>query len=188
VGLLLKRALDQAAVWHRSQNRKYPGIEVPYVSHLAGVAAILSRHGFAEPVVTAGVLHDAIEDCDITRDEIARLFGDDVAALVEHVTEEDQSSTPWEERKRLYLERFAHKPWEAQAITLADKIDNFESIVVCAELHGDPWAMFRRGKKAQMIRFEELEAKLANLPPHPLVEEYRVALDQVRAVPDILAG
>jgi (p)ppGpp synthase/HD superfamily hydrolase len=187
VGILLKRALDQAAVWHKDQVRKYPGVEVPYVSHLAGVAAVLSRHGFREEVVAAGALHDVIEDCDVTREEIAKLFGDEVATLVNHVTEQDKS-LPWEERKRLYLEHFAHEPWEAQAITLADKIDNFDSIVVCAELHGDPWAMFKRGKKAQMIRFEALESKLDALPHHPLVDDFRAALDRVRAVPDLLEG
>jgi hypothetical protein len=33
MNLLVKRALDHAAVWHRDQKRKYPGVEVPYVSH-----------------------------------------------------------------------------------------------------------------------------------------------------------
>ena len=47
MGLLLKRALDMAAIWHKGQKRKYPQVEVPYVSHLAGVVAILARHGFA---------------------------------------------------------------------------------------------------------------------------------------------
>ena len=58
---LLKLAFDWAAVWHVDQQRKYPGVNVPYMSHIAGVAAILSRHGFAEPVVAAGALHDVLE-------------------------------------------------------------------------------------------------------------------------------
>ena len=44
-GVLLKRALDAAAVWHADQFRKYPGARVPYTSHVAGVLAILARHG-----------------------------------------------------------------------------------------------------------------------------------------------
>ena len=46
-GLLLKRALDQAAVLHADQVRKYPGVRVPYMSHLAGVVSILARQVFA---------------------------------------------------------------------------------------------------------------------------------------------
>ncbi len=172
---LLKRAFDAAAVWHRDQKRKYPGVDVPYMSHVAGVAAVLSRHGFPEHVVAAGALHDVMEDCGVSYDELASRFGKDVADLVRHVSEEDKS-LPWEERKRLYLEHFSHKPWEAQAITLADKIDNFESILVCARDHGDPWAMFKRGKDAQLGRFRDLLARAKKLPAHALVDEYERAL------------
>ncbi len=181
MGLLLKRALDQAAVWHAGQTRKYPGVDVPYVSHLAGVAATLARHGFDEEVVAAGALHDAIEDAGVTFDEVSRRFGERVATLVRHVTEEDKSLS-WEERKRRYLEHFRHKPWEAQAITLADKIDNFQSILVCAADHGDPWAMFKRGREQQMGRFDALLAMLETLPPHALIDEYRDNLNELRAV------
>jgi (p)ppGpp synthase/HD superfamily hydrolase len=182
VSLLLKRALDRAAVWHRSQLRKYPGVEVPYVSHVAGVAAILSRHGFDEAVVAAGVLHDAIEDCGVTFGELEALFGLDVASLVRDVSEEDKALS-WEDRKRAYIERFPHKPWRAQAISLADKVDNFQSIMVCAADFGDPWKMFKRGKAAQLERFDALAANLGSLPVHPLVEEFRSTLALVREVP-----
>ncbi|HSO00726.1 MAG TPA: HD domain-containing protein [Candidatus Nanopelagicales bacterium] len=181
MGLLLKQALDQAAVWHRSQRRKYPDADVPYVSHLAGVAITLARHGFDEEVVAAGALHDVMEDQSVTFAELSERFGERVATLVRMVTEHDKSA-PWEERKRRYLDAFPKKPWEAQAITLADKIDNFESIVVCARVHGDPWAMFKRGREVQMARFEELWRMCQELPGHALIEEFRVALEQVRRV------
>jgi (p)ppGpp synthase/HD superfamily hydrolase len=173
--VVLKSALDWAAVWHKDQKRKYPGVDVPYISHVAGVAMILARHGFADEVVTAGALHDVMEDCGISYDELASKFGTSVADLVRHVSETDKS-LPWEERKRLYLEHFSKKPWEAQAITLADKIDNFLSIIVCARSWGDPWAMFKRGRDAQMGRFRDLLARAERLPPHPLIDEYRRTL------------
>ncbi len=179
--IVLKRALDWAAVWHREQNRKYPNIAVPYASHVAGVAAILSRHGFPEDVVSAGALHDVMEDCGVTYEELAKRFGERIATLVRHVSEQDKS-LPWEERKRLYLEHFSNKPWEAQAITLADKIDNFASIVVCARDHGDPWAMFKRGKEAQLVRFDALLERARALPPHAIIDEYAEALEEVRKV------
>ena len=181
MSLLLKRALDQAAVWHHDQRRKYPGVVVPYMSHVAGVAVILARHGFDDEVVAAGALHDSIEDCGISHEEIAQTFSPRVADLVRHVSEEDKSLS-WEERKRAYIDHFVHKPWEAQAITLADKIDNFQSIVVCTRLYGDPWAMFKRGKGAQLARFDELATLVRKLPPHPLIKEYETALDEVRMV------
>ncbi len=177
--LLVKRALDHAALWHKDQKRKYPNVEIPYVSHIAGVASILARHGFDDDVVAAGALHDVIEDAGVTHAELARLFGSRVADLVQSSSEPDKS-LPWEERKRRYVDAFPGKPWEAQAITLADKIDNFLSILVCAKDYGDPWPMFRRGRDAQLERFDALAAKLAALAPHPLVDEYRAALEEVR--------
>ncbi|MFO0735844.1 MAG: HD domain-containing protein [Labilithrix sp.] len=179
---LLKSALDWAAIWHKDQVRKYPDVQVPYVSHIAGVAAILSRHGFAEEVVAAGALHDVLEDCGVTFEVLTEKFGADVATLVRHVSEEDKSLS-WEERKRAYLEHFSKKPWEAQAITLADKIDNFQSIIVCATTFGDPWKMFKRGKDVQLGRFRDLEERaLAVRPDHPLVTEYVKTLSEVAAV------
>jgi (p)ppGpp synthase/HD superfamily hydrolase len=172
---LLKSAFDWAAVWHKDQLRKYPDAAVPYVSHVAGVAAILSRHGFPEEVVAAGALHDVLEDCGIAHGELVAKFGQRVADLVRHVSEEDKSLS-WEERKRQYLEHFSEKPWEAQAITLADKIDNFQSIIVCARSFGDPWKMFKRGRDAQLVRFRDLEERALRLPSHPLIEEYRATL------------
>ena len=182
-GLLLKRALDAAAVWHADQFRKYPGVRVPYVSHVAGVVSILARHGLSEEAQAAGALHDVLEDTAATYDDLCARFGERVAKLVRFASEEDKT-LPWEQRKQQYLERFPGKPWEAQAITLADKIDNFESILVCAAQHGNPWAMFKRGKEAQLARFTELREKLEAVAPHPLIDEFLDALEKVRNVPD----
>lgn len=179
-GLLLKRALNHAALWHKDQKRKYPGVLVPYVSHVAGVATILARHGFDEEVVAAGALHDVLEDCGVSFEELTRLFGPRVASLVRDVSEEDKS-LPWEERKRRYAEHFATKAWDAQAISLADRIDNFRSIVVCKADHGDPWPMFKRGREAQLARFRAIEAMLDKLAPHALIDEYRAALRELEA-------
>ncbi len=179
--MLLKRAFDAASVWHKDQYRKYPGVLVPYMSHIAGVAATLARHGFSEEVQAAGALHDVIEDCEVTHAALATRFGNEVADLVRDVSEQDKTLS-WEERKRAYVEHFAHKRWEAQAISLADKIDNFRSIVVCAADHGDPWAMFKRGRDAQIERFRALEAHAVTLPAHPLIEEYVLTLRELEAV------
>ena len=119
--------------------------------------------------------------CPSHRATRAELFGERVAELVVHVTETDKS-LPWEDRKRLYLEHFPKKPWEAQAITLADKIDNFQSIVVCSRHHGDPWSLFKRGRGAQLDRFDALLALTRSLPPHPLITEFERALADVHRV------
>ena len=175
--LRVKRALDWAAVVHEGQSRKYPGVKVPYVSHIAGVVAILARHGFGPDVQAAGALHDAIEDAGVTRDQIATKLGEPVARLVVACSEADKSLS-WEDRKAAYLAAFPKKPWEAQAITLADKIDNLRSILVCAADFGDPWAQFKRGREAQLERFNALATAARALPPHALIAEYEATLEE----------
>ena len=182
-GLLLKRALDHAALWHAGQVRKYPGARVAYLSHPAGVVGILARHGFSEIVLAAGALHDVVEDTPATFDDVRARFGEQVAALVRWVSEEDKS-LPWEQRKQRYLERFPTGPWEAQAISLADKIDNLRSIVVCAIEFGDPWTQLKRGRDVQLQRYEALLQAARTLPRHPLIDEYADVVQQVRRVGD----
>lgn len=176
--LRVKRALDWAAQLHESQLRKYPGVRVPYMSHLAGVVATLARHGFDDEVVAAGALHDAIEDAGVTAEEIADRLGPRVAELVVACSEADKD-LPWEARKEAYLAAFPKKGWSAQAITLADKIDNLSSILVCKADHGDPWSQFKRGRDAQIERFVALSEATRSLAPHPLVDEYLTVLAEI---------
>ena len=146
------------------------------MSHLAGVGILLARHGFDDEVIAAGALHDTIEDCGVTAQDITDHFGERVARLVTAVSETDKS-LPWEERKQRYLEQYSKNPWEAQAITISDKIDNFQSIIVCKKYHGDPWAMFKRPRESQMWRVLQLQLRMHLLPPHALISAYDETLD-----------
>ncbi len=180
-GLLLKRAFDHAARMHADQLRKYPGVRIPYISHPATVVATLARHGFSESVQAAAAMHDLIEDTETTFEQLRDRFGEQVATLVRQVSESDKS-LPWEERKRLTLEAFATKPWAAQAISLADKIDNLMSLVACAVEHGNPWAQLKRGREIQLARFDALLVLARALPSHPLIDEYARTLELARRV------
>jgi len=181
VSPLLKYALDSAVQWHLGQSRKYPGVTVPYASHVAGVALLLAKHGFDDEVCAAGALHDVLEDCGVTEEALVERFGPRVATLVQQVSEQDKSLS-WEERKTHYLERFVDKPWEAQAISVADKTDNLWSIVVCSQRFGDPWAMFKRGKDQQLPRFQALLVAARARGPHPLITELEQALTAASVV------
>src|SRR5207253_1805696 len=114
------------AVCHRGQERRGSG--VPYVAHVVAVAMILDRLGFPEPVVIAGLLHDAVEDTEATPEQVRERFGPEVADLVHHCSEiktDDQGrKRPWIDRKRDHLEALASAPLAARAILLADKLHN----------------------------------------------------------------
>lgn len=83
-------------------------------------------------MVSAALLHDTLEDTDTTREEIVSAFGEHVAALVGHVSEEkekDGKKIEWKERKERYLARLGTAPEDALLISIADKIDNIESML-----------------------------------------------------------
>jgi (p)ppGpp synthase/HD superfamily hydrolase len=98
---------------------------------LAEVAALLAEAtGGDDPVLlVAGLLHDTIEDQDVTRAEIAASFGDEVASLVVEVT--DDKSLPKIERKRLQVENAPRKTARAKLLKLADKTSNLRAIANC---------------------------------------------------------
>ena len=58
----------------------------PYTIHLIWVAYILSTLQTGPLTITAGLLHDVMEDCDVSREEMVKEFGEEVTTLVEGVT------------------------------------------------------------------------------------------------------
>ena len=80
---LIIRAYKVAESAHSGQQR---ASGEPYVSHCTAVAIILAELRVPPAVVAAGLLHDTVEDTDITLDVIARDFSDEIAKLVDGVT------------------------------------------------------------------------------------------------------
>lgn len=77
------RAMEFARDAHGDQMRKSGD---PYITHPMGVAALLMKENLDTDSICAALLHDTIEDCDVSRKELAAEFGEDVARLVEGVT------------------------------------------------------------------------------------------------------
>ena len=77
----LHDAIVFAAKAHKGQVRK--GTDVDYITHPMEVLQILTQMGADGNLLIAGVLHDVVEDTDVTLDEVRELFGDDVATLVD---------------------------------------------------------------------------------------------------------
>jgi (p)ppGpp synthase/HD superfamily hydrolase len=117
-----------AAEKHSRQRRKGLAAE-PYVNHAIEVAQLVaSTLDRPDPdLIAAALLHDTVEDTEVTFDELTDLFGADTASLVAEVT--DDKSLPKAERKRLQVANAPHKTVRAQTIKLADKISNLRSIL-----------------------------------------------------------
>ena len=80
---LINQAVHYAGEKHKSQTRKDGS---PYIIHPLAVAQIVAEMGLDMDAILAALLHDCIEDTDASHEEIARLFGETVAELVEGVT------------------------------------------------------------------------------------------------------
>ncbi len=185
-GLDFERALRLAAVGHRDQARKGSG--VPYVEHPFAVALILDRAGFDEEVAIAGLLHDLVEDTDVTLEQIRDGFGDRVAAIVDACSEvkldADGARRPWIDRKRDHLAALAGATDDVRAVTLADKLHNLLSIRLDL-LDGRPvWSTFNAGRdqvlwcyRAMVEACRSDDDRVARL-----AEECRVSLAEVEAI------
>ena len=92
-------ALQLASHLHREQARK--GTQIPYVSHVLAVTALVLDYGGTETQAIAALLHDAVEDCGgkpmLTK--IKAQFGWEVAAIVESCTDsfEEGPKRDWKE-------------------------------------------------------------------------------------------
>ncbi len=80
---LLRRAYAYAEAKHSGQTRRSGE---PYITHPLAVATILTELEMDDATLAAGLLHDVVEDCGVTRDQLAAEFGDEIADLVDGVT------------------------------------------------------------------------------------------------------
>ena len=80
---IIKKALDFATEYHDGQFR-HSG--EPYIEHPINVALILTGLGMDNESIIAALLHDIIEDTEVTYEMVEQLFGRDVARLVDGVT------------------------------------------------------------------------------------------------------
>lgn len=80
---LIQKAYDYAKLYHKDQKRM-SGEE--YIIHPLSVAYILSDLELDDSTVCAALLHDVVEDTEITREDIVNEFGEEIAEMVDGVT------------------------------------------------------------------------------------------------------
>ena len=125
VGLLA--AADFAAHKHRAQRRK-DASTTRYINHPIRVALLLAQVAEINDLATlqAALLHDTLEDTSTTPEELENLFGAEVRALVQEVT--DDKTLPSAKRKQLQIEHAPSLSAKARLIKLADKVANVSDL------------------------------------------------------------
>ena len=132
----LAEACRYAFEIHAGQRRK--GGDIPYISHLMAVSALVLEHGGDEDLAIAGLLHDAIEDCAIEHEAIiGQRFGPRVARIVRALTDADVKPKPaWRPRKAAYLGHLESADQDVLLVSCADKLHNATSILLDVRAQG----------------------------------------------------
>jgi (p)ppGpp synthase/HD superfamily hydrolase len=186
----VNHAFAFAAKHHDRQVRK--GTALPYLTHPANVAVILTRYGQDEDTVVAGILHDVIEDCvretytsQSLQHRIADKFGqvvlETVLAVTHRETDEHGDPLDGEQKKEDYLVRLADAPERARWVCAADKIHNGSSILADLRRTQDPdtiWGRFKAGREATIRWYRAVHTRLREVGfDAPIMSE----LDEVAA-------
>lgn len=176
-------AIEFAARAHAGQFRK--GTRIPYIVHPLAVARILIEHDAPDDVVLAAVLHDVIEDTNATLAQVRAAFGDDVARLVQGMSEPNRQDT-WENRKHHTLTFMETAPLNVLLIKVADQLDNIRGVREDYLIQGEAvWKRFNRGRAHQKWYHEGLadlfRRRLTSAQGAALAQEFE---ENVRAVFD----
>lgn len=130
-----------------------------------------------EDILSAALLHDTVEDCGVTGDEINDKFGEIVAGYVLEVT--DDKTLPKHDRKRLQIEHAPHLTYGAKVIKLADKISNVRDVIASP---AEDWDKQRRveyvqwavnvvaGLRGSSIQLDELFDEVVAMADQKLAE------------------
>ena len=169
---LIETARAFALRAHEGQTRKGAAAE-PYAVHVAEVAELVALWGGWPEAVAAAWLHDTVEDCGVSPEELRHRFGPEVAALVAELT--DDKRLPKPERKRLQQVNAPGKSPGAALIKLADKTSNLRALQQSPPVHWDA--------DRQLAYAEWAANVVAALPPlpQPLRDGFAELVSQTRA-------
>ena len=126
---MIDRAVEYAREKHKDQKRKDGS---PYIIHPLAVAEIVAEMGLDLDAVLGAILHDCIEDTDASHDEIAKLFGNTTAELVEGVTKLTRANfTSTEQAQMENLRKMfmaMSKDIRVVLIKIADRLHNMRTM------------------------------------------------------------
>ena len=192
----INHAFAFAAKHHDRQVRK--GTKLPYLTHPANIAVILTRYERDDETVVAGILHDVVEDCvrdgytrEMLEQRIGEKFGETVLQTVLQVTQRRLDDEGVElssaDRKGDYLERLSEASETGRWVCAADKLHNARSILSDLKRTLDSqtiWSRFSGGREAAVTWYSDVYQRLIGLGFNaPIMEELRLAVKELQEQP-----
>lgn len=180
---LLDRAIVFALRAHAGTERRGKGF--PYIVHPLEAVEIVATMTADQELLAAAALHDAVEDTDVTIEQIREEFGEHIASLVE--AESDIKVTgvskeeSWRIRKQAAIDRLAAAPLDAKMVALGDKLSNMRAIARDYSEQGDAlWNLFRmKDRKDHEWHYRGLAASLRELQDTFAYKEFEQLINQV---------
>lgn len=185
---LFDKAVKFAVDAHAEIERRGKGY--PYILHPMEAAGIVASITTDPEMLAAAILHDTVEDTDVTIEQIRQEFGERVATLVYNETSHLPHGLPWRDRKQAQADQIASAPRDSKVVALGDKLSNLRTIAADYRLIGDQlWQRFHApgGKEDVLWYYTILADALRDLADTPPYEEYRRLLEEMK-VPSIAFG
>ena len=176
---LFDRAAQFAIEAHNGTERRGKGF--PYIIHPMEAAAIVATITKDPELLAAAVLHDTVEDTDVTIEQLQSLFGDRVAKLVMHETAPKNKDLSWREKKQAQINQLASAGHDSKIVAMGDKLSNMRGIANDYRLIGDRlWSRFHApgGKKDVEWYYRGLASALFELAETLAYQEFVTLLDQ----------
>jgi uncharacterized protein (TIGR02172 family) len=164
---MIEEAIIYATIMHQGKRRKFT--DRPFILHPMEVAQILATMTDDEEVITAGILHDIVEDTDGTLEEIEKRFGKRVAELVssesETVYPDEAPSATWKRRKEDSLKVLRNSTdIGVKMLWLADKLANMRSLARFYSENGEGlWNILHQNDPAMQCWYYRSVAEIVEL-------------------------
>ena len=180
---LLDRAIVFAVRAHAGIERRGKGF--PYIVHPMEAVEIVATMTRDQELLAAAVLHDTVEDTDVTIEQIQAEFGDRVAALVASESEDKDCGVSkeesWHARKQAAIERLANASFDSKIVALGDKLSNMRAIARDYAMQGDKlWNLFNtKDRKEHEWHYRALATSLSELKKTFAYKEFVQLINQV---------
>lgn len=177
---LFDKAVAFATQAHSGTERRGKGY--PYILHPMEAAVIVATLTNDQEMLAAAILHDTVEDTDVSMDQIRELFGNRVAELVQHETAPLPDNVPWRTRKEAQLTQLVNAPYDSKVVALGDKLSNMRTLASDYKAVGDQlWSRFHapNGKDDLAWYYHSLAEALSELLGAAAYQEFVNLVDEV---------
>jgi len=180
-----EKAFNFSVQAHHDQFRKISG--EPYIVHPIAVAEHIATYDVSEDHICTALLHDVLEDTQVSPGEIEKEFGTVVLQMISSLTgrsivdmTKKEKQETWDERKKEYLKHLEQDKidYKTLLICCADKIHNLTTLTQDLQAHEPSiWQELNAPAEKQLWYYQQILAILKKRLNHPIVDELTMLVE-----------